>query len=157
MDNPTIDELRARYFIEVWQPEAFTDGSWRGCALDRDKYNTRLPRLLFEAIVAASNARFVFVAAEFGFARIPANWSAYSAHMLDASTHSIDYVICDETGQWACLADFDVTTFGAPPPIAAEVDLILSQSGTSLAAMTMEDFGDFRNDPHVLSILGRVA
>ena len=161
MDTPTIDELRARYFIEVWQPEAYADSSWRGCALDRDEYNnTRMPRLLFEAIITAANTRTLIVAADFGsslHAEVPANWEAYSAHMLARENYSIDYVICDDTGDWACLFDFDVTTFGATRLIADRVDRILAESGTSLRALTIEAFGDHEHDPHIRSILGSVA
>lgn len=159
MDDFTLDELRKRFFVEVWQPQAFADPRWRGCALDRDvyTYNTRMPRFFFEAIAAASSAKKLFIATDLGpdlYAEIPPTWDAYTAHMGSPDQFAIDYLIHDGSGAWAILADFDVTHFGAAPELADKVDKLLAKHGTSLGRMTMDAFESLWPDPHLVAVVG---
>jgi hypothetical protein len=116
-----------------------------------------MPRTLFEAMIAASGAERLFIATDIGpmqHVEIPPTWAAYSEHMGFSRPVAIDYLIHDGSGRWACLADFDVTHFGADPDLADEVDTLLANHGTSLAAMTIEAFGDLLPDPHLAAVMG---
>jgi hypothetical protein len=156
MDVPTLDTLRQRFFIEAWQPQAFVDRTWRGGAVNGDDHRLRMPREMFEALVKATGATHLYVAMDMGppHVEIPATWSALEAHLLHPSHHAIDRLIYDDSGDWAILMDFDVTTLGASRPIAEKIDELLGKSGVSLASLTLGAFEGLEDDPRVRSILG---
>ena len=139
-------EMRARFFNETGAMiPPFADEHWRGCALDRDTYdNTRVPQHLFEAIVSAAASKELSVCGYFpageSCASLAPTWDAYSSYMLTHDNWSLEYVVCDQSGQWALLADADATVFGAAPELAAVVDAQLASRGTSLSQLTDSEF-----------------
>jgi hypothetical protein len=54
---------RIRHFDDRARPDVpFTDPTWRGCCLDRDRFDaTRMPRFLFEALMAATGTQAIDV------------------------------------------------------------------------------------------------
>lgn len=139
---------RDRFFSEEPGFERpFKDAAWRGCVLDRDKYsNARLPENLWRSLVRASGTSTVLVCGYYSdrerCAAVDAEWRSYSEYMLAQSNYSPEYVIYDESGKWAILADVDVTTLGLAPELADSIDLCLSADKTSLLGLTRGDFQD---------------
>jgi len=123
----------------------FVDPTWRGCALDRDRFDhTRLPEQLFNAIVRCAGSN------EFLIARyspdsdncdsFAADWETFRAYVFTEANWSLEYVLFDQSERWAVLADADVTVVGASPELADLIDQTLAAHGTSLVQLTDTDF-----------------
>ena len=142
----TQADPRQRFFNEERDSLcAFQQRGWRGCGLDRDRFNsTRLPRFLFEAIVVASETDEVLLRlytpdrpASVG---LPPNWASFSAYVQAEENWSLEYVLYDSSGRWAVLADPDVTVVGAEPSLADSIERLLEEHGTSFEHLTKCDF-----------------
>lgn len=122
----------------------FVDARWRGCALDRDRFDhTRLPEELFNSIVLAARSSELLITRycpDSGSESLPANWEAFRTYVFAAANWALEYVLWDSSGRWAVLADADVTVFGAAPDLAALVDQELIAHDTSLVQLTDTDF-----------------
>lgn len=139
---------RARFFNEAGNCiPPFIDSSWRGCCLDRDRFDaTMLPRFLFEALMAATATREFCVAfytpEQPPVAGIAPDWGAFRAVVSRPANASLEHVLWDASGNWAVLCELDVVVLGASPEIAARIDDELYQHGTSLKQMTIWDYPD---------------
>lgn len=144
----------------------FRKPEWRGCVLDRDKYtNARLPETLWHALMTASGASTVTVCGYYPecerCTHIDAAWHSFSEFMLAQDNYSPEYVIFDERGEWAILADVDVATVGLQPRLADLVDSLLAKSNASLLALTRGDFSDQEimspQAKYIRGVLGKAA
>lgn len=139
---------RARFFNEEGNMlPPFRAPGWRGCALNRDTYDsTRMPKCLFDVLVAVAMPGELLIERYApdhpGPDRIAPNWDIYTAYTRAPETWSLEFVIYDAEGRWALLADADATVFGAEPSLANEIDEHLAQHGTGLEAMTHEEWGE---------------
>ena len=125
----------------------FTDSSWRGCCLNRDRFDaTMIPRFLFEAVVAAAGTSKIsvhFYTPEGPPALgVAAEWAAFRAVASRPTNQSLEHVVYDASGNWAVLCELDVVVVGASPSVAARIDKGLEQHGTSLKQMTVWDYPD---------------
>lgn len=139
---------RTRFFNEAGDCiPPFMDSSWRGCCLNRDRFDaTMMPRFLFEALMAATGSK------EFGVTfytpeqppavAVAPNWAAFYAVTCRLANQSLEHVLSDPSGKWAVLCELDVMVLGASPEIAARIDNELEQHGTSLKQMTVWDYPD---------------
>ena len=157
---------RVRFFNETGgMTTPFVDATWRGCALDRDRFeHTRLPEALFNAIIFAAESSDLLMARYSPDSEccdsLPANWAAFRAYVFTEANWSLEYVLFDPSGRWAVLADADVTVFGAAPGLADLVDHGLLAHGTSLVQLTDTDFPglDASKQPgaaYLLAVSGR--
>lgn len=144
----------------------FTQPDWRGCVLDRDKYtNTRLPETLWRALITASGASTIMVCGYYTecerCTHIDSNWGSFSEFMLAQDNYSPEYVIIDESREWAILADVDVTTVGLQLRLADLVDSLLATNKVSLLALTRGDFSDqeilSNGGKYIRGVLGKAA
>lgn len=138
---------------------------WRGCALDRDSFDsTRMPRQLFDALLtrAAPSELLVerYAPDHPGPDRISPDWDAYRAYTRADETWALEFVMYDAGGRWALLADADATVLGAEGSLADQIDELLASQGTSLESMTHEEWGEL--DPltqpgaqYILSVCSR--
>jgi hypothetical protein len=142
----TETDPRRRFFNEEGDSlPPFRQEGWRGCGLDRDRFNsTRLPRFLFETVVAASGAEELLLRlytpdrpASVG---LPANWASFSEYVHADENWSLEYVLYDSSGRWAVLADPDVTVVGAELGLADAIERMLGEHGTSFEHLTKCDF-----------------
>jgi len=137
---------RDRFFNDESLERPLQKAGWRGCVLDRDKRdNTRLPEVLWNALVAATTtASEVQVCGYFlGVERcidVASSWADFSAFMLKSENYSPEYVLFDESGCWAILADTDVTTVVMDERSADVVDAYLRARDSSLLSLTLDDF-----------------
>ena len=125
----------------------FTDSSWRGCCLNRDRFDaTMIPRFLFEALVAATSTPeisvYFYTPEDSPTLGVAASWAAFRAVTSRPANQSLEHVICDVSGNWAVLCELDIVVVGASPDVAARIDKELEQHGTSLKQMTIWDYPD---------------
>ncbi len=145
MEEETTDP-RARFFNEEGAMiPPFVNPTWRGCALDRDRFDhTRMPEQLFNAIVSAADSQELQIARyspDSGSCdSLAATWESFRSYVFTESNWSLEYVLSDRSGQWAVLADADVTVVGASPELAGRIDRELAIHGTSLVQLTDTDF-----------------
>lgn len=161
------DAARSRFFRDDPHAKcAFKTAAWRGCVLDRDKYtNARLPENLWSALIEASRASTVTVCGYYSAGErcstVNADWSSYSEYMCAQYNYSPEYVIFDESCEWAILADVDVTTLGLAPDLADLVDSLLGVKESSLLDLTRADFSDqvilSPSAGYIRSVLGKSA
>jgi hypothetical protein len=157
---------RARFFNEEGTMiPPFVDSTWRGCALDRDRFDhTRMPEQLFHAIVSAAGSQELRITRyspdSETFDTLAPTWESFRSFVFVENNWSLEYVLFDQSGQWAVLADADVTVVGASPDIAARIDRELSVHDLSLVQLTDTDFPDL--DPaqqpgakYLLAVSGR--
>jgi hypothetical protein len=145
---------RARFFNEAGDCiPPFMDSSWRGCCLNRDRFDaTMMPRFLFEALMAATGSKEIgvnFYAPEQPPAvGVAPDWAAFRAVTSRPANQSLEHVLSDPSGNWAVLCELDVVVLGASPEIATRIDNELEQHGTSLKQMTVWDYPDtLSSDP----------
>ena len=166
MQRVTDADPRKRFFNEEGDMlPPFVDPTWRGCVINRDKHDhTKMPEWFFEAILAAaapSELKLARYTPDHPVETLPANWKAYRDHVFVPEHWSLELVLFDESGQWALLADPDMTVFGASPVLADCIDAYLKQRGTSLAMMTDDDFPQLAPATHpweryYLAVTGRL-
>ena len=123
----------------------FVNATWRGCALDRDRFDhTRLPELLFNAIVRGAGSTELQIARYSPDSEscdsLPADWEAFRTYVFTDANWALEYVLFDQSKRWAVLADADVTVVGAAPELADLIDQALAAHGTSLVQLTDTDF-----------------
>ena len=145
---------RARFFNEAGDCiPPFMDSSWRGCCLNRDRFDaTMLPRFLFEALMAATCSKEIgvtfYTPEQPPAVGVAPDWTAFRAVVSRPSNQSLEHVLSDTSGKWAVLCELDVVVLGASPEIAARIDNELKQHGTSLRRMTVWDYPDtLSSDP----------
>lgn len=125
----------------------FRTRGWRGCALNRDTFDsTRMPKQLFDILLslAAPGELLIerYAPDHPGPDHIAPDWETYTAYTRADETWALEFVMYEAGGRWALLADADVTVFGAEPSLANRIDEQLTLQGTSLEAMTREEWGD---------------
>lgn len=137
---------RRRFFTsEGIELPPFVSSDWRGCVLDRDVFDhTRMPRVLFEAIVAAAKPESLWVCG-YGMhgescVGLPPDWDAYRAHVFTQENYSPERLMFDASGRWALLAGFETTELGAEATLANAIDEELQKSSTFLSALTREAY-----------------
>ena len=166
MSNVELEaDPRARFFNEAGDCiPPFTNASWRGCCLNRDRFDaTMLPRFLFEALMAATGSKKINVAfytpEEPTTCGIAPNWEAFRAVVARPANQSLEHVLSDASGEWAVLCELDVVVLGAIPELAARIDRQLRQHGTDLETMTVWDYsGTLSSDPrysYMRAVVGR--
>jgi hypothetical protein len=105
-----------------------------------------MPRFLFEALMAATGAREIFLAfytpEQPPVERVAPEWAAFRAVASRPANQSLEHVLFDASGEWAVLCELDVVVLGALPEVAARIDEELEQHGTSLRKMTVWDYPD---------------
>jgi hypothetical protein len=110
----------------------FRDMSWRAVAFERNSYdNARLPQWFFEAasgVFSPSGEGDLLIAGDcFDSAglprvcRVPFNWTAFRAKMLEPAFYSVEYQIANSDLTCGCLADAEITIFGGEPVRMAQV------------------------------------
>ncbi|MGO4549565.1 hypothetical protein AB4059_00455 [Lysobacter sp. 2RAF19] len=139
---------RARFFNEEGNMlPPFRARGWRGCVLDRGTFDsTRMPRQLFDVLLALAAPGELLIERyapdHLGPDRIAPDWDVYKAYTRAEETWSLEFVMYDADGRWALLADADATVLGAEPSLANQIDEQLALQGTSLKAMTEEEWGE---------------
>ena len=147
------DSARARFFNEDGDMlPPFRTRGWRGCALNRDSFDsTRMPQHLFDILLSLAAPVELLIERYApdhpGPDRIAPDWETYTAYTRGKDTWALEFVIYEADGRWALLADADVTVFGAEPALANHIDELLSLRGTSLEAMTREEWGEELDPP----------
>lgn len=141
-----INSMRFRLFDEAMDaPTPFKLTGWRGCALDHDLYDhTRMPRVLFDALIAESASTKLLIERFAPDNDVPdvigADWETFRAHMHAPKNWCLEFTLFDDSQRWAVLADADVIVVGFEPALAEKVDNRLKAQGTSLADLTDTDF-----------------
>ena len=144
-----LDSARHRFFNEDGDMlPPFRIAGWRGCLLDRDRYDhARLPPLLFDAIVAAAGPDTLLLERYAPDAAVPdaiaPEWTAYRAHLHRPDRWCLEFVLSDAGGRWAVLADADAIVVGAQAALADAIEANLKTHGTSFAELTAQDWGGF--------------
>lgn len=145
---------RYRFFNEAGDCiPPFMDPSWRGCCLNRDRFDaTMMPRFLFEALMAAAGSKEFSVAfytpEQPPVVGVAPDWTAFRAVVSRPGNQSLEHVLSDTSGKWSVLCELDVVVLGASPELAARIDNELKQHGTSLEQMTVWDYPDtLSSDP----------
>jgi len=137
---------RERFFNEAGDClPPFTDLSWRGCVLNRDRFDaTMMPRFVFEAIMAATRTSSIdihfYTPDEPPALGVAGTWAAFRGVVCRPKNQSLEHVISDASGTWAVLCELDVVVVGASPDVAGRIDKELKQHGTSLKQMTVWDY-----------------
>jgi hypothetical protein len=155
---------RTRFFNESGDCiPPFTDPSWRGCCLNRDRFDaTMMPRFLFEALMAATGSKEIgvtfYTPEQSPAVGVAPDWAAFRAVTCRPANQSLEHVLSDRSGKWAVLCELDVVVLGASPEIAARINNELAQHGTSLKQMTVWDYPDtLSTDPqysYMRAVLG---
>lgn len=154
---------RSRFFNEAGDCiPPFMDSSWRGCCLNRDRFDaTMMPRFLFEALMASTGSKEIclnfYTPEQPPVAGVAPDWIAFRAVASRSSNQSLEHVLSDASGRWAVLCELDVVVFGASPEIAARIDNELEQHGTSLKQMTIWDYPDTLSSDSRYSYMRAVA
>ena len=145
---------RERFFNEEGDCiPPFTDQSWRGCCLNRDRFDaTMMPRFLFEALVAATGTKVIcayfYTGEQPPALGVAPDWESFRTAVKHSGNESLEHVVFDSSGSWAVLGELDVVVLGASPEVADRIDSELKQHGTSLALMTVWDYeGTCSEDP----------
>ena len=137
---------RARFFNESDDSlPPFRRTGWRGCVLDRDRFDhTRLPKFLFESITTAARTTdlllHLYTPDRPDSVSLSPDWDSFRSFVYEPDNWSLEYVLYDNSGSWAVLADPDVVVVGAEPELADNIDALLDQHGTSLKRLTHADF-----------------
>jgi len=148
MSQSTAEEPdpRTRFFNEEGESlPPFHPPGWRGCVLDRDRFDhTRLPRFLFEAIITATATAELllrpYTPDRAESVALPPTWPAFREFVYEPSNWSLEYVLYDSSGQWAVLADPDIVIVGAEAKVADRIEMALAEHGTNLKRLTLSDF-----------------
>ena len=165
--RPVEQDPRSRFFNEEGDSlHPFRKTGWRGCVLDRDRFDhTRLPRFLFEALVASTRTQELllrpYTPDRSESVALPAKWLALREFVYEPANWSLEYVLYDAPGEWAVLADPDVVVLGACTELASRIDSALAEHGTSLAHLTRSDFPGLDpakpNDRFFLAVMGSTS
>lgn len=137
---------RLRYFNEEGDClSPFKHASWRGCCLNRDRFDaTLMPRFLFDAVVEAAGASELLVAIYTPHRpevfQHSADWAAFQGVVSRPANQSMEHVLFDSSGKWAILGELDVMVLGASSDVADRIDMVLRQHGTSFRQMTVWDY-----------------
>src|SRR5690606_41860565 len=99
--RPLEQDPRSRFFNEGGDSlPPFRHAGWRGCVLDRDRFDhTRLPRFLFEAVVASTGTRELllrpYTPDRSESVALPAEWPAFREFVYEPANWSLEYVLYD--------------------------------------------------------------
>ena len=150
----TEADPRQRFFNEEGNCiPPFMDLSWRGCCLNRDRFDaTMMPRFLFEALVAATGISeinvYFYTGEQPPALGVAADWDSFCTAVKRPGNQSLEHVVFDASGTWAVLGELDVVVLGASPEVVERIDHELKQHGTSLTQMTVWDYaGTLSEDP----------
>jgi hypothetical protein len=140
-----LDPLEAFFFPEN-SLNPFVDEAWgAGCLLARARYDrTRMPRRLFDAIVATAHPTQLCIAL-YGYngilhARIAPTMEAFRK-FLDTSEACELFVLHDDSARWAVYAGDSVTALGAEEALRDAINGALRAEGNKgLRKMTLQAF-----------------
>lgn len=160
-----INEARRFFFSEETDArDVFANKNWRGAVLDRDKYGWhRMPAILWKSIQRVSTDSNWWICGYGSVGEIEPDavpftldWDSFPNLPRNPAGTSSEWIAYNASRTIAVLAEFDVTIVGAHEGDADRIDAALSESGTSLRQLTIDDMGDETGWGYITSLIRSV-